>query len=523
MPWGLSDIRKAISVQELAIRQAPKDSSGLAGIHNNLANSGNPNIPVFLNNLGASLLRHFEFTGDLANFYEAILAHRKAVALTPQSHPSLPLFLVNLGNALLCRYEHTHDLSDIDEGVINLRRAVEHTPKYDIRLSGFLPNLGNALFSRFERTGSMDDIMESMTRYEEAVSLTSHDYPSLPTMLTNITIARVRYFEYSGDLADIEAVVTEIEQAVKLTPEGHRDAPGRMSSLGNILLRRFDCTGRKPDVDEAISAIKKAVGLVPFNHSSAPTMLSNLGNCYHSRFVLTGDEEDLRASLFSDNQPDSAINYSVGPLKAQLSAGQARLRYYSATLLTPPKASPQSMLYVSYLLENAGSSRSHPKTDMWMLDKISLEEEARTHINLEELLTTARYVPAFESFLLPPLCSTLLRDAPEDGPVVIVNVHERRCDAIALVSGIDEPIQIPLLSFSLDKANTHGANLSTQLSSHSLHMRSEYAEYKVEHIHAAATRAGIAIFEVQDVDLTIEDCLAYMTKFSGVHFACHAS
>ncbi|KAJ3510600.1 hypothetical protein NMY22_g15928 [Coprinellus aureogranulatus] len=66
MPWGLSDIRKAISVQELAIRQAPKDSSGIAGIHNNLANS---------------VLSRFERTGDLEDIAQAVSEHRVSLLM----------------------------------------------------------------------------------------------------------------------------------------------------------------------------------------------------------------------------------------------------------------------------------------------------------------------------------------------------------------------------------------------------------------------------------------------------------
>jgi hypothetical protein len=84
-----------------------------------------------------------------------------------------------------------------------------------------------------------------------------------------------------------------------------------------------------------------------------------------------------------------------------------------------------------------------------------MEEVAQEHRRLAEkwevLVNRARDIPGFEDFLRPKkfvkLCS-----AAEAGPVVVINLHKHRCDALALVAGLDEVMHIPLEHFSYEKA-----------------------------------------------------------------------
>ncbi|KAJ2930882.1 hypothetical protein H1R20_g6236, partial [Candolleomyces eurysporus] len=118
---------------------------------------------------------------------------------------------------------------------------------------------------------------------------------------------------------------------------------------------------------------------------------------------------------------------------------------------------------------------------MSISEKISLEDEARVHLELanewEELVSTVRRtVPGFENFLQPSPCSTLLQHLPDSGPIIIINAHEDRCDAIALLAGLDEPFHIPLLSFSQKKAVTYSNALTAHLQLKELRMRGVHAD-----------------------------------------------
>ena len=84
-----------------------------------------------------------------------------------------------------------------------------------------------------------------------------------------------------------------------------------------------------------------------------------------------------------------------------------------------------------------------------------MEDAAQANRRLAEqwdvLLKRVRDIPGFENFLqlkkFAQLCC-----AADAGPVIVINVHQHRCDALVLMSGLDEVIHIPLDRFSYKKA-----------------------------------------------------------------------
>jgi hypothetical protein len=97
---------------------------------------------------------------------------------------------------------------------------------------------------------------------------------------------------------------------------------------------------------------------------------------------------------------------------------------------------------------------------------LSPEEAAQNHRRLAEkwdsLLKSARLLPGFEDFLLPKKLSTL-SSAAKSGPVVVINVHKSRSDALILFSGLDDVIHIPLDSGFYDKAQMLQIALNNEL------------------------------------------------------------
>ncbi|KAF5329888.1 hypothetical protein D9611_013391 [Ephemerocybe angulata] len=112
---------------------------------------------------------------------------------------------------------------------------------------------------------------------------------------------------------------------------------------------------------------------------------------------------------------------------------------------------------------------------MSLAQRISLEDEARAQLRLarkwDDLLTRARAMPGFESFLMPLQCSNIMKHLPESGPIVVINMDARRCDALALLAGLDEPLHIPLPEFSIEKAAKYRALLNSQLRIRNLRVR----------------------------------------------------
>jgi len=75
-------------------------------------------------------------------------------------------------------------------------------------------------------------------------------------------------------------------------------------------------------------------------------------------------------------------------------------------------------------------------------------------------------------FLRPPRASDLLKSLPRNAIVILVNVHEDRCDALALISGVPAPMHIPL-DFTHKEASELRAGLRLFLSRNGVRIRDE--------------------------------------------------
>lgn len=96
-----------------------------------------------------------------------------------------------------------------------------------------------------------------------------------------------------------------------------------------------------------------------------------------------------------------------------------------------------------------------------------LEEQAGEHIRLakerDQLLVTIRSIHGFEDFLQPKKCADIMRGLPDEGVVIIINAHENRCDALALIASASEPVHIPLPNFSYQEADRLAKGLNGYL------------------------------------------------------------
>ncbi|KAF6759596.1 CHAT domain-containing protein [Ephemerocybe angulata] len=136
----------------------------------------------------------------------------------------------------------------------------------------------------------------------------------------------------------------------------------------------------------------------------------------------------------------------------------------------------QCIANLSKAVEHAGSLPRQSHVDMFLSEKILLEDEVRSaHVDhatkWDEFLKAAVAIPGFGSILMPLPCSAIMQHLPESGPIVIINIDSCRCDALALLAGMDEPLHIPLPHFSTEKASTYRTILETQLHSHNLRSR----------------------------------------------------
>ncbi|KAF6749090.1 CHAT domain-containing protein [Ephemerocybe angulata] len=490
----LSDISDAISAQQRAV---------------DLTLKGHPQLPCRLNNLGGSFIRRFERTDDLSDLTEAISLRQKAVNITPAGHADLPLYLHGLGSALSRRFVRTKQLADISRAITALKTAVDITPHGHPSRPARLNNLGNTFNYRFEQTREPTDVSEAVSLHQKAVDLTPAGYSNLPTYIGNLAHSLTSRFELMGEHTDVSNATLLRQRALGLTPVGHSDLPRRQFYLGETFYNRFTSSGDLGDLESSLSMYKASatsnVGpprdkldaatrwarrLIQ-HHPQSPEIVHAFDTAICLVALIAGLEQTVRgrhtqlertsglaleaaAAACALGRPEKALEW--------LEQGRCLVWNQLNNLRTPlddlrirDENLAQSIADTSKALEHAGSSRHQAHADMPLSKKIVLEDEARAHLDLarkwDGLLKTARAIPGFESFLVPSPCSTLMQHLPESGPIVLINVDDRRCDAFALLAGLDKPVHIPLPNFSIEKASTYRTVFVSQLRIHSLRSR----------------------------------------------------
>ena len=354
---------------------------------------------------------------------------------------------------------------------------------------------------RFERTEDLADLSNAISYHQKALHLAPEGYADIPGYLKNLGISLQNRFGRTGDLADISDAISYQQKAIHLIPEGHADIPSYLSSLGTSLECRFQSTKDLADIFTLLSIdrqcatfpsgppsirLKAAIRWAQLSSSYDPpqsleayntaiqliSQVAGLEQTIQKRHTNLLDISDLAASAvacaFKYGKPDLAVEW--------LEQGRCLIWSQLNHLRTPLDAifahDPEiarDMLRVSRALENAGSRGDlvgRSQGEATMEHKMSLRDEANIHVKLaqewNELLTKIRTIPKFEDFLQPPSCSNLLKNLPDSGPVIVINVHKDSCDALALLSDLDEPLHIPLCKFSYEKA----AELRNQLNAH---------------------------------------------------------
>ncbi|KIM74180.1 hypothetical protein PILCRDRAFT_80299 [Piloderma croceum F 1598] len=493
----LIDIDKAISAisaHEQAVHLTP---------------NGHANKPNRLNSLGNSFLHRFQRSGDLIDVDKAISAHEKAVHLTPDGHADKPMHLNNLGNSSLGHFGGSGDLIDVDKAISAHEQSVHLTPDGHANKPMYLNNLGNSFSRHFECLGDLIDVDKAISTHNQAVHLTPDGHAHKPMYLNNLGTSFSRRFECSGDLIDVDNAISAYDQAVHLTPDGHAHKPMYLSNLGNSFLCHFDHSGDLIDVDEAIAHFKSAaicftgfpsvrfraalkwVHLASGVHTSSSSALQG----YSVVFDLLPQVAWLGQTILARHRELSSMgNVASEAAATAISAGkydtalewleQGRSIVWSQLLdlRTPADAIREKepgladdLVRVSQALEHAGSRDAGTQNISSQSNQdLSMEQVAQGHRRLaeewERLVERARAIPGFEDFLRPKKLGQLC-SAANAGPVVVVNVHKQRCDALVLIPGLDEVMHIPLHDFSYEKGQELHQSLNRLLSNAGVRVR----------------------------------------------------
>ncbi|PPR05657.1 hypothetical protein CVT26_009229 [Gymnopilus dilepis] len=473
----LTDLAEAISAKQRAVHLLPERHM---------------EIPNVLNNLGISFQRRFYETGELVDLEEAISAYQKAVDLTPDGHAALHSRLSNLGSSLQTRYYRLKNVSDLSKAIPLLEQALQLSPDGHFERPVKLNNLGLAFRSRFEHSQNLDDVDQAILYTRMAIKLTPLHHPNMPIFLSSLGVSQQIHFDYTKLLVDSEAGIATLRQAIELSPNDDPALITRRTNLGMFFERRFNVTKEEKDIISAIEYFQVAAtdsfGLpadkfmaaekwVELAKKYSPTQLVRaygiaielmsqvvgLGLTVQRRLHKLPDMSTIAtsaaAAALNDGRPDLAVSW-LEEARCLVWKQLNNLRSPFDDLRELDPLLYAELKRVSQLLDAAGSREEltgYVSDTVTLGDKVTMQDETLNHLKLAQtwnrLLEKVRQISGFEHFLQPAPCSSLLRNIPDSGVVVLINVHKDRSDALALINGKTTPIHIPLVEFSYDLAN----------------------------------------------------------------------
>ncbi|MFC7644842.1 hypothetical protein ACFQX6_32270 [Streptosporangium lutulentum] len=369
-----------------------------------------PNRALYLSNLGIVLQVLFVWTRELAVLGEAVQTYREAVAAAPPGHPRRFLTLSNLGRGLRELFEETTDPAVLAEAVGTARDAVRTAPADAPYRPMYLNNLGLVLRARFQQMGDVNALAEARGAFAEAAR----------SMIAPVE-ERIRASRGLGGMemaaGDGAAALAAYEDAVALLPQ--------VSSRRLARMDREHVLGEMNGLAAEVAAAALRAG----RPARAVELLEQ------ARGVLLSEAMDARGDLGDLRARAPALAAEFGRLRDELDAADhtASDEFGLGVLVSEaPEILPRS---------GDETVSVAARTAPYEAARRLAERRWRLALDWDGLLGRIRDVPGFEGFLLPPSIDDLRRQAV-DGPVVMVNVSEHRCDALVLTADADLPVRV---------------------------------------------------------------------------------
>ncbi|KAF8750930.1 TPR-like protein [Rhizoctonia solani] len=484
----LEDIEHAIECLTRAVVQTPAQ---------------HPGIPSWLSNLGNAYMSRFQHLGDIQDADRAIQYLASASQLQT-GHVDQCNTLANLGKAYSNRFRRLRHTEDLNQAIKCEAQAVELAPNNHVCLSSFLTSLGASLQERFIQTGCTQHLDNAIICHREAVSQALEIHIGYASYLNNLGNAYLSRFGAVHQQEDIAEAIDHFKKAIACTHKGHVDLPGRLANLSNALREQYKVFEDPTVLERAIEAQTQAVSLVPAGicreaaFMSSTLSLSDTMAAFQLAIDMipqliwvgaTVEDRYRNLPLLGDLTQRAAVAaVDAGDYSLALEwLEQGRSIVWSQTLQLQTPLGELSSRYpkLAHALKETATELSRASSDPVppILDEPrtgnpqSHHQDLRGHrirstaARYESLLSEARSIPGFERFMLPRKASELLQ-AASNHPIIVVNLHESRCDALALVSGSSNIQHIPLPNMTYEKAMIARIKIRYSLNGRSLEERS---------------------------------------------------
>lgn len=411
------------------------------------AGPGHPGLPVYLTELGNTLLRLFEQTGEFTALTEAVDVCRKALA-TAGHHPSRAWITSALAQVLHVQFKETRDRAVLQEAVALHRAAAKIAEGPD--RAGVLSTFCGALQSMFLLTEDAPTLVEAIEVGRQAVAVASPENPDLARYVSNLGGALAQRFTRTRELPVLAEAVDAYREALSRSPDS--DRAGHLENLGLVLQRQAEWVGDPALLSEAIAVSREAVAVLPSGHPDRTHLLSGLGIALLLGFQKTDDQAMLeeamevsRAATIDDSGPRRAMHLGnfgvVLQRRWQYTGDPAVLDELVDTMLNAVAVSPANDHHRATFLANLGSAlRARFE---WTGDLVSLKENARVCREAVAINTADHYYFAGR---LQELGLCLMRLFERTGDPTVLDELVHVCRRAVKATSANHPDRAVLLS-----------------------------------------------------------------------------
>ncbi|KAM0281388.1 hypothetical protein ACHAO9_010760 [Fusarium lateritium] len=424
----VGDLKKAIELGRRACDLTPDDDSQAK----------------HFSNLAIVLKHEYFRTDDQAVLDEAIHVQREAVRTAYKNHPDAVASLHNLSALLTTKAEDVDSIGVLEEALDLGRQVVDLTPKDHPNRATYLNTLARQLNIMSSKTGLLHHLQEATQRGKEALDLTEDGHPELANRLVNQGGLYGALFWKTNAPEDLNTAIEHYEAAL-YTPSVY-EVP--RICAGKELLQYYAAI---PDWRKAYDAVKTAMDLVP-------KLISQTTNNADKQDTLTqvyGLSSDAAAIALSADKGAFAALRFLEQGRGMLASSVEKTRSETLDLEREHPELAERFKYLQSLANPTGltvdsiDSKISPqniKSSAHNSEMGALEE-------LDVLIDKIRQTPDFEDFLSTP-SDAKIQSAASNGPIIVINTSEFRCDAILVESDQTRFIALPRLTVKDIRSNT---------------------------------------------------------------------
>ena len=396
-----------------------------------------PDRQILVDNLGKSYAARFNHSGDVKDIDLAIEEQLEAVASFPIDSPHRRFFIGSeLGGSYLARFGHSRDVKDIDLAIEQQLEVVASASPAD-RLRS-INNLGTLYLCRFKQFSEVKDIDFAIEKLVEAVAATPLDSPDRPILLNNLGDS---YLSRSLE-TNQESRVTDLEESISNFRISSLCLNGLPSARIRGSLQWAHIAHTLGILRSASVAYDQAIRLLPQVAWIGLNAIAQLKELNSGIQTLGCDAAACMIALAQTEHHNTQRH--LGRAIELLDHGRSILWSQTSNFKRDLEDLQGVDSDLAKDLENVGKflTQGCYRDAKDPLSETDAQLYRRYAEKWEELVHRIRGLPNFHLFLLPSPISTL-RTAAAEGPVVIINSSEYRCDAV-IVRSQGDLVLVPL-------------------------------------------------------------------------------